>query len=248
MAFEELPSSSLEDEPTKVRSRRAAVLAGIALVWAAFMASLGFLLVALVLLVAAAAAAIWILGVRVPRVDVGSPARRVGTRVKIGGEVATRAAATGGRHTVSVSRAFGASGSRHLRTAGRAAAQRLSGTPALATAALERTTKAVQAARPNVRPRPDSRVEQALASNSEGIALAKAGKPAEAIDAFDTALSLLADTDDRHHEGQVLVNLGVVHQHVGGDEAARFCWSRALERLEPGTPERERTAELLGAR
>ncbi len=94
----------------------------------------------------------------------------------------------------------------------------------------------------------DPRVEEALASNSEGIALAKAGKPAEAIDAFDTALALLADTGDRHHEGQVLVNLGVVHRSVGGTEAARFCWSRALERLEPGTRERERTAELLGVR
>ena len=87
---------------------------------------------------------------------------------------------------------------------------------------------------------------RALAANSLGLALAKAGRHAEAIDAFDTALVTLAEIGDRHHEGQVLANLGTVHHRVGGTEAARFCWSKALERLEPGTPESERTAELLG--
>jgi tetratricopeptide (TPR) repeat protein len=244
MAFEE---PSYDREPTDVRGRRAAVLGGIGLVWAAFMASLGLVLVALVVLVAAAAAAAWILGVRLPRSDFGSAARGVGTRLQTGGAVAGRVASTGGRRTVSASRALGASGSRHLRAFGGRAAERLSGTPALASAAAERTGKAVRASWPSANRR-DPRIEEALASNSEGIALAKAGKPAEAIDKFDTALTLLADTEDRHHEGQVLVNLGVVHQHVGGDEAARFCWSKALERLEPGTPESERTAELLGVR
>lgn len=89
---------------------------------------------------------------------------------------------------------------------------------------------------------------RALASNSLGIALAKAGRHEEAIDAFDAAVELLAQAGDRHHEGQVLANLGAVHRRVGGTEAARFCWIRALERLEPGTREAERTAELLGAR
>jgi hypothetical protein len=89
---------------------------------------------------------------------------------------------------------------------------------------------------------------RALASNSLGIALAKAGRNEEAIDAFDAAIELLAKAGDRHHEGQVLANLGAVHRRVGGTEAARFCWIRALERLEPGTREAERTAELLGAR
>jgi tetratricopeptide (TPR) repeat protein len=247
MAFEQLPSSPLEDEPTKVRGRRAAVLAGVALVWAAFMASLGLVLVGLVVLVAAAGAAVWILGLRLPRFDLRPAARTAGERLRTGRAAAARAASTGRRHTVSASRALGASSARHLRTAGRASAERLSGTPALASAALERTTEAVRAARPALSSRRDPRIEQALASNSEGIALAKAGKPAEAIDAFDTALALLADTDDRHHEGQVLANLGVVHQHVGGDEAARFCWSKALERLDPGTPESERTEQLLRA-
>jgi len=248
MAFEELPSSALEDEPTKVRGRRAAVLAGVALVWAAFMASLGLVLIGLLVLVAAAAAAAWILGLQLPRPDLGSTARGAGMRLRKGGAVATRYASIGGRRTVSASRALGAETSRHLGTAGRAGAKRLSGAPAFASSAIDRTSKAIRASRPNVSRRRDPRVEQALASNSHGIALAKAGKAAEAIDAFDTALALLADTGDRHHEGKVLANLGVVHHHVGGDEAARFCWSKALERLEPGTPESERTAELLGVR
>lgn len=244
MAFEE---PSYDREPTDIRGRRAAVLGGIGLVWAAFMASLGLLLVALTILVAAAAAAAWILGLRLPRGDMGSAARGVAIRLQTGGAAAGRVAAIGRSHTVSASRALGASSSRHLKTFGVRTAERLSGTPALANAAIERTGEAVRASWPTANRR-DPRIEQALASNSEGIALAKAGKPAEAIDKFDTALTLLADTEDRHHEGQVLVNLGVVHQHVGGDEAARFCWSKALERLEPGTPESERTAELLGVR
>jgi tetratricopeptide (TPR) repeat protein len=248
MALEELPSSPLEDEPTKVRGRRAAVLAGVALVWAAFMASLGLVLIGLLVLVAAAAAAAWILGVRLPLPEVGSAAQGTGKRLRTGGAVATRYASIGGRRTVLASRALGAKTSRHVAAAGRAGAKRLSGAPALASGAIDRTTNAIRASTPNTSRRRDRRVERALASNSEGIALAKAGKPAEAIDAFDTALSLLAETGDRHHEGKVLANLGVVHHHVGGDEAARFCWSKALERLEPGTPESERTAELLGVR
>jgi Flp pilus assembly protein TadD len=138
--------------------------------------------------------------------------------------------------------------SRGLSAAGRGAADRLSGAPVLASRAIERGSEAVNASRSRLSRRRDPRIEEALASNSEGIALAKAGKPAEAIDAFDTALALLAETDDRHHEGQVLANLGVVHHQVGGDEAARFCWTKALERLEPGTRESERTAELLSVR
>ena len=256
MAYEE-PLSSFEDEqeeePRDVRGRRAAVLAGIGLVWAAFMAAFGLELVSLVVLIAAAVGAAWIFGLRIPRMrvpryDVRPAARLTGRSLGHASGVAARLASIGGRRTVSATRTLGASTSRHLNTAGRATADRLSGTPALAARVVERSGEVVRTSRPKLSRRADPRVEQALASNSEGIALAKAGKPAEAIDAFDTALALLADTDDRHHEGQVLVNLGAVHQHVGGDEAARFCWAKALERLEPGTPESERTAELLGVR
>jgi hypothetical protein len=253
VVFEE--PSSFETERARVRARRAAVLAGIGLVWAAFMAAIGFALLGLAVLVAAGAGAAWIMGFRIPRYDVGGFAARSAAGVGRAGQVARRGGAAAGqfatigaRHTLAASRVAGAAASRQLSTAGRATAGRLSATPALASRAVELGGEAVRASRPKLSRRRDPRVDRALVSNSEGIALAKAGKPAEAIDAFDNALSLLADTDDRHHEGQVLVNLGVVHRQVGGDEAARFCWSKALERLEPGTPESERTAELLGAR
>ena len=258
----ETETKSMEEPPSEVRMRRAAVLGGIGLVWAAFMASIGLVLAGLAILVAAAAGAVWMLGFRAPRLDFPGLAARTRTSAARAREAGGRSAAvarTGGARTARVmgigarralagSRALGASASDVLSTTGRATADRLSTAPALASRAVQRGGEVVRATGPKLSRRRDPRVEQALASNSEGIALAKAGKPAEAIDAFDTALTLLAETDDRHHEGQVLVNLGVVHQHVGGDEAARFCWTRALERLEPGTRESERTAELLGVR
>jgi len=248
VAFEEPLSSSFEEESTTVRGRRAAVLGGVALVWAAFMAAVGLVLIGLLVLVAAGIAAAWILGLRVPRHDVHSAARRGGRRVRAGGVATARVAGIASRHSLAAGRTLAASTSRGLSAAGRGAADRVSGAPALASRAIERGSEAVNASRSRLSRRRDPRIEEALASNSEGIALAKAGKPAEAIDAFDTALALLAETDDRHHEGQVLANLGVVHHQVGGDEAARFCWTKALERLEPGTRESERTAELLSVR
>jgi tetratricopeptide (TPR) repeat protein len=203
----------VDEQSPEVRKRRAAVLAGVGLVWAAFMVSIGLFLVALLVLVGAAAGAAWIFGLRLPPVELRGVA---------------------GRQLIAASRARGT-----------AAYQRVAAFPRrFATA-----TRSVRVPQlPRLHRRPDPRVEEALASNSEGIALAKAGRHAEAIDAFDTALALLEQTGDRHHEGQVLANLGTVHRKVGGTEAARFCWSRALERLEPGTPESERTAELLGVR
>jgi tetratricopeptide (TPR) repeat protein len=251
MVLDEQTTRSVDAEPTEVRSRRAAVLAGIGLVWAAFMAAIGLVLVGLAVLLLAGAGAAWILGVRLPRYDVQRASARVGRAGQLagrGGAVAARTAAIRAGHMLRASRMLGASASRRLGTAGRATAARVSTTPALASRAARLGGEALRASRPKLRLRRDPRIDQALVSNSQGIALAKAGKPAEAIDAFDTALSLLAETDDRHHEGQVLVNLGVVHRQVGGDEAARFCWTKALERLEPGTRESERTAELLGVR
>jgi len=244
---------AIEDEqPPEIRTRRAAVLAGIGLVWAAFMASVGLVVVALLVLVGAAAGAAWILGMRLPRVEL----RGVAGRARMSGMTATGRVRRAGRRTAVRSRALGvaaAHGTRalsgHLVTASRER-----GSSAFRHFATTTASQAKQSARlpritlPSLNRRPDPRIEEALASNSEGIALAKAGRHAEAIDAFDTALALLAETDDRHHEGQVLANLGTVHRKVGGTEAARFCWTRALERLEPGTPESERTAELLGVR
>lgn len=250
------------EQEAGTRKRRAAVLGGVGLVWAAFMASLGLLLFAALVLVAAAVGAVCILGMRAPRYDLGglaartrasaarSAARagRASARAKSGGATTAKVTGIGARRALATSRVLGASAARRLQATGRATAGRLSTTPRLANRAVQRGGEAVRASRPKLSRTRDPRIDQALASNSEGIALAKAGKPAEAIDAFDTALALLAETDDRHHEGQVLANLGVVHRSVGGTEAAHFCWTRALERFEPGTRESKRTAELLGVR
>jgi tetratricopeptide repeat protein len=250
---------AIEDEqPPEIRTRRAVVLAGIGLVWTAFMASVGLVVLALLVLVGAAAGAAWILGMRLPRVDL----RGVAGRARMSGVTATGRVQRAGRRTAVRSRALGAAAahgtralSGHLvaplRTRGTSAFRHLAATVGRASATASQAKQSARLPRitlPSLNRRPDPRIEEALASNSEGIALAKAGRHAEAIDAFDTALALLAETDDRHHEGQVLANLGTVHRKVGGTEAARFCWTRALERLEPGTPESERTAELLGVR
>jgi tetratricopeptide (TPR) repeat protein len=236
-------TQSVDEQPPEVRTRRAAVLAGVGLVWAAFMASIGLLLLALLVLVAAAAGAGWILGLRPPRVRVGSVAGRARTSAASAGGLTRRTS----RRTAVRARTVGVAAARafrHFAAATRAGAGRVFATASLA----KQSAHLPRIALPRLRRSPDPRIEEALASNSQGIALAKAGRHAEAIDAFDTALALLAETDDRHHEGQVLANLGTVHRKVGGTEAARFCWARALERLEPGTRESERTAELLGVR
>jgi tetratricopeptide (TPR) repeat protein len=252
-------TSSYGEESREVRRRRAAVLGGVGLVWAAFMAAIGLFLVAGIVLLAAAVGAVWLARPRLPRaelphvdlprVDLRKPlgsarvfggavahhatraSRWSATRARSGGGVAARSASAWSRRGLAASRAASASAARSLASARSVTAERI-GTGAVAFR----------------RQRRDPRIDQALVTNSEGIALAKAGKHAEAIDAFDEALALLADTGDRHHEGQVLANLGTVHRKVGGDEAARFCWAKALERLEPGTPESKKTAELLGVR
>jgi tetratricopeptide (TPR) repeat protein len=230
-------TGTFERQPTQVR-RRAAVLAGIGVVWAAFMASVGLLLLAGLVLLGAAAGVAWILGVRVPQVDVARVAASAAGMAR-----STRsAAAAAGSRAVAFSR-------RALATSRGATASSVHRLASIGKETAATARQSVPKPRiPQPRRRRDPRIDEALASNSQGIALAKAGKHAEAIDAFDAALALLADTGDRHHEGQVLVNLGVVHRKVGGAEAARFCWVRALERLEPGTRESERTEELLGVR
>ena len=321
MAIEE--TSWDQDQPTEVRARRAAVVAGVGLVWAAFLAALGFVLLAGLAVLAAAAVALWALGARLPRVDLSqllgrttssisafargtiragvaaqSRARAIGGVAAQQGAVRTRRissaagqagrvgarststaarsafsrAAGGARRISSEAATAGRRGARNAAPALREATAHVAATASAAKVRLERPRPATvpeQLARDSTYLRRQGRIAEAveaaeeavalfdsegdpqgraLASNSLGIALAQAGRHAEAIDAFDDALAVLADVGDRHHEGQVLVNLGAVHRRVGGTEAARFCWIRALERLEPGTPESERTAELLGVR
>jgi hypothetical protein len=43
------------------------------------------------------------------------------------------------------------------------------------------------------------------------------------------------------------VNLGSLHREAGVVEEARSCWSKALERLDPDSPESQQTERLLRA-
>jgi tetratricopeptide (TPR) repeat protein len=93
----------------------------------------------------------------------------------------------------------------------------------------------------------DDRRGEALALNTLALALAQEQRFAEAVDALDGAITLLGEIGDRHREGTVLVNLGTLHRQAGGVESARFCWRKALERLDPASPESHETERLLRA-
>jgi tetratricopeptide (TPR) repeat protein len=93
----------------------------------------------------------------------------------------------------------------------------------------------------------DDRRGEALALNTLALALAQDHRYAEAVDALDGAITLLGELGDRHREGTVLVNLGTLHRQAGGVESARFCWRKALERLDPASPESHETERLLRA-
>lgn len=86
---------------------------------------------------------------------------------------------------------------------------------------------------------------EALTLNGVGLTQARSGDEAGAIDSYETAVSLLTALGDSHGAGRVLANLGATHLGQGHDEQARAVWEDALERLEPGSPEHDRTAQRL---
>ena len=86
---------------------------------------------------------------------------------------------------------------------------------------------------------------KALTLNGLGLTQARAGDEAGALDSYETAVALLTELGDSHGAGRVLANLGALHRGQGHDAQARAAWNDALERLEPGTPEHERTAQQL---
>jgi tetratricopeptide (TPR) repeat protein len=86
---------------------------------------------------------------------------------------------------------------------------------------------------------------QALTLNGVGLTQARSGDEAGAVDSYETAVSLLTELGDSHGAGRVLANLGAVHLGRGQEEVARAVWEDALERLEPGSPEHDRTAQQL---
>jgi tetratricopeptide (TPR) repeat protein len=84
-----------------------------------------------------------------------------------------------------------------------------------------------------------------LTLNGLGLTQARAGDEAGALDSYETAVALLIELGDSHGAGRVLANLGALHRGQGHDAQARAAWNDALERLEPGTPEHEQTAQQL---
>ena len=118
-----------------------------------------------------------------------------------------------------------------------AAALRHEGKPELALEVGERALQLVREA--------GDRHGEALTLNGIGLAQARTGDEIGALDSYETAVTLLSELGDRHAAGLVLANLGALHKGQGDEEQARAAWVDALERLEPGTPEHERTEQQL---
>jgi tetratricopeptide (TPR) repeat protein len=91
----------------------------------------------------------------------------------------------------------------------------------------------------------EDRRGKALTLNGIGLAQARIGDEAGAIDSLEMAVALLTELGDSHGAGRVLANLGALHRGQGHDEQARAYLHDALERLDPGSVEHDRTAQQL---
>jgi Flp pilus assembly protein TadD len=67
-----------------------------------------------------------------------------------------------------------------------------------------------------------------VAWNNLGVALQDAGRLAEAIDAYRTALELHAEYDNWYETGNTLHNLALIHA-AGDPTAARTAWLQAAD-------------------
>jgi tetratricopeptide (TPR) repeat protein len=86
---------------------------------------------------------------------------------------------------------------------------------------------------------------EALTLNGIGLTQARSGDEAAAVDSYEAAVAILTELGDSHGAGRVLANLGALHRGQGHDEQARAYLHHALEQLEPGSPEHDRTAQQL---
>ena len=84
---------------------------------------------------------------------------------------------------------------------------------------------------------------EAVTLNGLGLTQARTGDETSALDSYETAVALLTELGDSHGAGRVLANLGSLHRGRGHEEQAQAAWNDALERLEPGTPEHDRTTQ-----
>ena len=89
------------------------------------------------------------------------------------------------------------------------------------------------------------RRSEALTLNGIGLTQARTGDEPGALDSYEAAVAILSELGDSHGAGRVLANLGALHLGQGQDEQARAVWEDALERLEPGSPEHDQTAQQL---
>ena len=86
---------------------------------------------------------------------------------------------------------------------------------------------------------------EAVTLNRLGLTQARIGDEAGALDSYEAAVAILTELGDSHGAGRVLANLGALQRGQGHEEQARATWIDALERLEPGSPEHDRTAQQL---
>ena len=251
--------------------RRLAAVAAFCVFWGAFLVTIGFppLVVLAVLGGIVLVAAIHVEGRRAaaavrPRLRRASAVasrfdwQRYAAVGRLGAQAAARA---GGRAAASASSLAATASKRTVAVAGSAvsAVESAQGRHAAArearrlneqAAALRHEGKVEQAVEVGeralelVRTVGDRRAE-ALTLNGIGLAQARAGDEVAALDSYETAVALLSELGDRHGAGLVLANLGVLHKVQGHEDEAREAWVGALERLEPGTPEHERTAQQL---
>ena len=86
---------------------------------------------------------------------------------------------------------------------------------------------------------------EALTLNGVGLTQARMGDEAGALDSYETAVAILTELGDSHGAGRVLANMGALESGQGHDEQARAYLHDALERLDPGSVEHDRTAQQL---
>ena len=86
---------------------------------------------------------------------------------------------------------------------------------------------------------------EAMTENSFALALARAGDDGAALEHFERSLTLLRGFDDDETEGQVLANLGFVHERRGRRNEADDYLNAALRKLPPESQAYHRVEEQL---
>jgi tetratricopeptide (TPR) repeat protein len=258
--------------------RRLAAIAAFGVFWGAFLVTIGFSLLLVVIVFGAlvGAAAIGLQGrragtatvhafraafSRVARIDWQGLRHTAGRRA----EPAARA----GRHAAATAGGLAAAGSKRVVAAGGAAVTAVESQAKTVRRDLAEGRRKSEAFRLNEQAaslRQEGSFEQALevgqqalevfrafgdprgealTLNGIGLTQARIGDEAGALDSYETAVALLTELGDSHGAGRVLANMGALESGQGHDEQARAYLHDALERLEPGSVEHDRTAQQL---